>query len=191
MGRYTIDKYASLEINRASFLKTGMIVSQTPLAAAFTTSAPCENGMWVNANKAAGEIAAVSNAGQMVGIVYTAEKEYGPDVGLKNFKKVGGDYPRVGIVAIGDTFTSNCFTYATSDFTNDAAVDLALVPATLASAPLYLIPSTDGSGAPKLVKAAGLTGAKTIAQVIKKTTMPNGEAALKYVFTAVNAVGGV
>ena len=56
MARFMIDKYGVLEMNRAEYLKNGMIVSQTPLSAEFTEAAPCENGMWVDANKANGEI---------------------------------------------------------------------------------------------------------------------------------------
>ena len=188
INRFVIDNYASLEINRAAFLKTGQIVSQTPLANTFTASAPCENGMWLNANISEGEIDVVSNVGQVVGIAYTSEKEYGPEVGLKHFSKKAGDYPRIGIVSVGDTFTGNCFVYDTTDFANDAAVVTAL--GALATTPLYLIPAAT-YGEPKLVKAAGLTGAKTIAQVVKKTTVPNGTLGVKYVFTAVNPVGGV
>ena len=67
--------YATLELNQVAFPKTGMVVSQTPLGEEFTIDAPCENGMWVVADKAAGAInspaAATDNP---IGIVYTAEK---------------------------------------------------------------------------------------------------------------------
>ena len=91
--------YASLELNQVAFPKTGMVVSQTPLGEAFTADAPCENGMWVVADKAAGEITApVAATDKPIGIVYTTEKEY--DIfhyGLQTFgRKIGGDYPRVG-----------------------------------------------------------------------------------------------
>ena len=54
--------YASLELNQVAFPKTGMVVSQTPLGAAFTRENPCENGMWLVADKAAGVLNAPAAA---------------------------------------------------------------------------------------------------------------------------------
>ena len=99
MMRYKVDKYASLEMNYAEYLATGNIVSQIPLGEEFTAEAPCENGMWVCADRARKTIAPITGAEDMIGIVYTAEKEYNPwEIGLKNFRKVAGDYPRRGRV---------------------------------------------------------------------------------------------
>ena len=36
MAKFPVKQYAQLEINRAAFLKTGMIGSQLPLSAEFT-----------------------------------------------------------------------------------------------------------------------------------------------------------
>ena len=77
MKRFPCEQYATLELNQVAFPKTGMVVSQTPLGDAFTKDAPCENGMWVVADKAVGKINApdaVTDA--PIGIVYTTEKEY-------------------------------------------------------------------------------------------------------------------
>ena len=76
MARFMIDKYGVLEMQRAEYLKTGMIVSQTPLSAEFTADKPCENGMWVDANKANGEIKLVNDDTAIYGIVYTTEKDF-------------------------------------------------------------------------------------------------------------------
>ncbi len=180
MNRFACEKYASLEINRAGFLKTGMVVSQTPLSNAFTSNAPCENGMWVDADKANGEIRPLSNnaaANTLVGIVYTSEKEYNPwELGLKNFgRKIEGDYPRVGILGIGDTFTTNCLQYDTTEFANQAALEASL--ANLATVPHY-VTGVNSSPVPKItlnVPAAGVYGS-----VIKYYTVPNGEKGVKY-----------
>ena len=77
MAKFPVKKYAALEMNRARYLAQGNVVSQTPLAAEFTEENPCENGMWVCANKANGEIRTLKEEGEMVGIVYTTEKEWG------------------------------------------------------------------------------------------------------------------
>ena len=78
MNRFKVAKYASLEMNFAEYLATGNIVSQIPLGEEFTENAPCENGMWVCANRAQKAIAAPAAVTDMIAIVYTAEKEYNP-----------------------------------------------------------------------------------------------------------------
>lgn len=176
MMRYKVDKYASLEMNYAEYLATGNIVSQIPLGEEFTAEAPCENGMWVCADRARKTIASITGAEDMIGIVYTAEKEYNPwEIGLKNFRKVAGDYPRVGVLSKGDTFTSNCFQYDSGEFADQTAVDEALKA--LATTPLYLAPVI-GSAVPKLTATKPATGA--YATVVKFYTVPNGEPGIKY-----------
>ena len=174
MAKFPVKKYAALEMNRARYLAQGNVVSQTPLAAEFTEENPCENGMWVCANKANGEIRTLKEEGEMVGIVYTTEKEWGRyEYGLNLHHDVAGDYPRVGIIDLGDTFTSNCFDMG--DFGNVEAVEAAMKA--LNETPLYVVPVVD-NGRPKLTASIPVSGA--YAQVIKYTTMPNGEKAIKY-----------
>ena len=184
-NRFPVEQYATLELNQVAFPKTGMVVSQTPLGAAFTKDAPCENGMWVVADKAAGAINAPAAAtDKPIGIVYTAEKEY--DIfhyGLKTFgRKIAGDYPRVGILGIGDTVTTNCLQYSTSVFADDAALDTYL-KGDLTTAPAYvIIDVTTGAkaGVPALVKTLPQNYAGAYGRVVKYYTVPNGEKGVKY-----------
>ena len=179
MAKFPVKKYATLEMNRARYLAQGNVVSQTPLAAEFTEEAPCENGMWVCANKANGEIRTLKAEGEMVGIVYTTEKEWGRyEYGLNKHADVAGAYPRVGIIDIGDTFTSNCFDMG--DFNDVKAFEAAMK--TLGTTPLYVVPQV-GNGRPKVTAAVPTSGA--YAQVVKYTTAPNGEKAIKYVVVRV------
>ena len=185
MNRFPCEQYASLELNQVAFPKTGMVVSQTPLGEKFTTDSSvtgaygvCENGMWVVADKAAGVIdapAAVDS--KPIGIVYTTEKEY--DIfhyGLKTFgRKVAGDYPRVGLLGIGDTVTTNCLQYNTSNFADDEALEAALKD--IATTPLYVGISA-GSPVPEILKAAPGTG--IYGKIVKYYTVPNGEKGVKY-----------
>jgi hypothetical protein len=176
--------YASLELNQVAFPKTGMVVSQTPLGAAFTRKDPCENGMWVVADKAAGAInppAAATDA--PIGIVYTTEKEYDREhYGLQRFgRKIAGDYPRVGLFGIGDTVTTNCLQYdeaATGDnaFANFAALEAAL-NALDATHPLY-VGIAAGSAVPQILKAAPESG--IYGKIVKYYTIPNGGKGVKY-----------
>lgn len=176
MAKFPVEKYASLEMNRAAYLKNGEVVSQLPLASAFTAAAPCENGMWVDADKAHGEIKLPVATTVVYGIVYTTEKEYNDGIGgLKNFKQIAGQYPRVGIMHKGDTFTTNCAQYDTSEFDDMDALEEAL--AAIATTPLYVAPVAN-SGRPKITATKPSSG--FYGTVIKEFTMPNGEPAIKY-----------
>jgi len=176
--------YATLELNQVAFPKTGMVVSQTPLSQDFTLSAPCENGMWVVGDKAAGVIAAPAAAtDKPIGIVYTTEKEY--DIfhyGLQTFgRKIAGDYPRVGLLGVGDTVTTNCLQYDESDFANEAALFAALDA--IDTTPLYVVPGVAATtnvekAVPQIVKTKPQSG--IYAKVVKFYTVPNGEPGVKY-----------
>ena len=172
MAKFPVSKYPQLEINRAAFLKNGEIVSQLPLSADFSEENLCFNGMWVDANKANGEVRPAAEVTAMYGIVYTAEKEPHQLVhGMKHFAQKEGDYPRVGIMQRGDTFTSNCF-----DMGEYESAD-AIKEALEAGEAMFIIPVA-GSAMPALAKAAPANG--LYGQVIKYYTMPNGEPAIKY-----------
>ena len=179
MKRFPCENYASLELNQVAFPKTGMVVSQVPLGTAFTEDAPCENGMWVVADKAAGAINAPAAAtDKPIGIVYTAEKEYN-DIrtwGLKSFgRKIAGDYPRVGILGLGDTVTTNCLQYNDTTYTTFAALEAVLKAA--ATTPVYVAPVA-GSAVPQLTASKPASG--IYGKVVKYYTMPNGEKGVKY-----------
>lgn len=183
MARFKIDKYGVLEMQRAEYLKTGMIVSQSPLSDEFTEAAPCENGMWVDANKANGEIRLVSDATKMYGIVYTTEKDYtGWRPALKHFRQVAGEYPRVGLLNVGDTFTTNTFNYEfTTETTAEQWQELKDAFAE-GENPLYVIP-TVGEGAPTVTATEPAEG--PYAQVVKLYTVPAGTPGIKYVMVRV------
>jgi len=181
--------YASLELNQVAFPKTGMVVSQTPLGTAFTKAAPCENGMWVVGDKAAGVINPPANATDApIGIVYTTEKEYDREhYGLQRFgRKIAGDYPRVGLFGIGDTVTTNCLQYSTDNFANEAALLNALkADLTKAATALYVVPGVNSDLAdasakavPEIVKSAPQSG--IYGRITKFYTIPNGGIGVKY-----------
>ena len=170
--------YASLELNQVAFPKTGMVVSQTPLGNAFTKAAPCENGMWVVADKAAGAINPPAAATDSpIGIVYTTEKEYDREhYGLQRFgRKIAGDYPRVGIFGLGDTVTTNCLQYDDTEFATEKALWDALEA--IDTTPLY-VGVVAGSAVPKLTKTKPASG--VYAKVVKYYTVPNGGKGVKY-----------
>ena len=178
LTRFPREQYASLELNQVAFPQNTLVVSQTPLGNEYTAAAPCENGMWVLADKSRGyigSIAAVTD--KPLGIVYTAEKEYDYDhYGLKTFgRKIKGDYPRVGILSVGDTVTTNCLQYDDTEFATVDALYAAL--AAWETKAVYVVPVA-GSSVPKLTWAKPNSGA--YAKVTKFYTVPNGEKGVKY-----------
>ena len=185
--------YASLELNQVAFPKTGMVVSQTPLGEAFTKATPCENGMWVVGDKAAGAINPPTAATSApIGIVYTTEKEYDMmHYGLQRFgRKVKGDYPRVGLLGVGDTVTTNCLQYDEDVFaaTNDKTAEEVLLDALndLDENPLYVAIKAVGNNetvsaanaVPQIVKSAPQAG--IYGKIVKFYTIPNGGLGVKY-----------
>ena len=181
MARFMIDKYGVLEMQRAEYLKTGMIVSQSPLSDEFTEAKPCENGMWVDANKANGAVKLISDETEIYGIVYTTEKDFtGWRPALKHFCQVGGDYPRVGILNVGDTFTTNTFSY---DFAAETVAEQwQELKDAFAAGPLYVKPVV-GEGAPMVTAEKPAEG--PYAQVVKLYTVPAGTPGIKYVMQRV------
>lgn len=177
LKRFPCEKYASLELNQVEFPRQGMVVSQTPLGEEFTTEAPCENGMWVCADKSKGFIGSVEKVTEIMGIVYTTEKEYDSmHYGLKHFgRKVKGDYPRVGIFSKGDTVTTNCLQYDDGEYSDEEALFAAL--AEYATTPVYVVPVV-GSPVPQLTATEPTEG--TYGKVCKFYTVPNGERGVKY-----------
>lgn len=195
LKRFPLEQYATLELNQVAFPKTGMVVSQTPLGEKFTTDISvtgaygvCENGMWVVADKSKGYLDAPAAAtSKPIGIVYTAEKEYdNAHYGLKTFgRKVAGDYPRVGILGLGDTVTTNCLQYDDTEFkavtttgSEKTSVE-ALFEALEAweTTPVYVV-AVAGSPVPKLTNNTPASG--TYGKVTKFYTVPNGERGVKY-----------
>ena len=196
--RFPLEQYATLELNQVAFPQTGMVVSQTPLGPKFVEGGSgnygvCENGMWVLADKSKGVIdAAAAVTDTPIGIVYTAEKEY--DIfhyGLKTFgRKVAGDYPRVGILGLGDTVTTNCLQYDDTEFaavtttgsekTSEQALYEALED--IANTPMYVI-LVAGSPVPQLTNTLPNGYAGPVGKVTKFYTVPNGEKGVKYQIT--------
>ena len=180
MKRFPLEMYASLELNHVEFARTGNLIAQTPLGEEYTKDAPCENGMWVCADRSKGVVASIEDVNEPIGVVYTAEKEYDMyHYGLKYFgRKVAGDYPRVGILEKGDTMTSNCLQYDDGEFATEEALFEALKA--WKDAPVYVVPVV-GSSVPKLTATKPEEG--TFGKVCKFYTMPNDEPGVKYQIT--------
>ena len=131
-----------------------------------------------------------------IGIVYTTEKEYDMmHYGLQRFgRKIAGDYPRVGLLGVGDTVTTNCLQYDDTVFEavtttgSEKTSEEVLLDALKAidTTPLYVAikavgnneTATANNAVPQIVKSAPQTG--IYGKIVKFYTIPNGGLGVKY-----------
>lgn len=173
MARMTISGYGQVELNNVAFRRDGRIEAQCALDTTDFASVPAENGMILRVKKADHKIcfADASAANQLYALNYSTEHMYDErKPGLKNFKleAVNDFLPRVGYLAAGDLWTTNCV-----DLGSYASVGA--VASALASGAVYAAVGTQG--AVVLDSAAPSVG--PVIQVIKKTTMPDGQDAFQ------------
>ena len=187
MARMVIDGFGQVELNNVAFRRDGRIEAQCALdTTAFTDQVPCENGMILRVKKAEHKItfADASAANQLYALNYTTEHMYDErKPGLKNFSlsgtkgEKGLDFmPRVGYLAVGDLWTTNCVDfgdYAASS--NNEAGRLAAVESALGSGPVYAAVGTEGA----VAFASEAPSVGPVIQVIKRTTMPDGQPAFQ------------
>lgn len=174
MARMVIDGFGQVELNNVAFRRDGRIEAQCALdTTAFTSNVPCENGMILRVKKAEHKItfADASAENQLYALNYTTEHMYDERrPGLKNFslsaqKNAKGQdfYPRVGYLAAGDLWTTNCVDLGTY-------ADASAVASALASGDVFAAVGTQGA----VVLGSAAPSVGPVIQVIKKTTMPDG-----------------
>ena len=174
MARMVIDGFGQVELNNVAFRRDGRIEAQCALdTGAFTENVPCENGMILRVKKAEHKItfADASAENQLYALNYTTEHMYDERrPGLKNFslsaqKNAKGQdfYPRVGYLAAGDLWTTNCVDLG-------SYADASAVASALASGEVFAAVGTEGA----VVLGSAAPSVGPVIQVIKKTTMPDG-----------------
>ena len=163
--RLTIDGYGQLELNNVAFRRDGRIEAQLPLDEVDFATKVAENGMLLTVDRVKGCIRFYEEGDKTVALNYTTEHMYDErKPGLKNFAlKRGEFYPRLGYLAVGDKFTTNCVTLA-DGVTEDAMVGK------------YGVPSGDGT-----ILLQANAGEGLCLQAIEKTTMPDGQVAVKFI----------
>ena len=175
--RFIIDGYGQLELNNVAFRRDGRVEAQCFLDATDFASVPAENGMLLSVDKVA-RVAKFADTSLdcPIGIHYSAEHLYDSVYnGLKDFKLERGTFlPRIGYLAAGDLFTSNCFGYDSNDWANDDAIKTAA--AAVKTTPMYAGVGTGGAIQLKKTKPS----AGPVLKVVKATTMPDGQYALQF-----------
>ena len=156
--------YGQVEPNHLAGQKSGMIFAQLPVKKEITT---VQNGMFMKYDVAAGEINLNGNGEYM--LVYSEVKLYDPrethkDFALTKAQSVDGKiYPRLIGTFPGDIITTNL-------------VDMETAKGTRAKKFLQVDSDTG------ILKEASVPVAElALWQVVKETTMPDGQYALKIV----------
>lgn len=177
--RLVIDGYGQLELNNVAFRRDGRVEAQCFLDKTDFASVPAENGMLLSVDKVA-KVAkfADTDLGCPIGIHYSAEHLYDSvNDGLKDFKLERGTFlPRIGYLAVGDLFTTNCFGFDSTEYANNAAVATATTATALGTNPIYAGVGTDGV----MVISKTKPQAGPVLKVTKQTTMPDGQFALQF-----------
>ena len=180
--RLTIEGYGQVELNNAAFRRDGRIEAQcAPDTTDFNGTVYVENGMLLDVDAGARKVAFydASNTalGHQVALVYSAEHLYdAAKQGLKDFKLNGkNDFlPRLGYLAIGDKFTTNCVGYDSGEFASETALFSAMTNTTL-----YGAVSSKGAIAISSTAPTAYDGVP-ILKFVKKTTMPDGSVGIQF-----------
>ena len=183
LTRLTITGKSVLELNQVAFRRDGRIEAQLPLDSTDFAAINAEAGMLLKV--APGDAIALPTdaTDTLIALHYTTEKMYDKfNAGLNAWSLAVDTFlPRMGYLAVGDKFTTNCIAYKkgaeTGDFAaNDAAAKVLV--AACKTTPVYGVAC--GNGAIELV-ATIPTGAVTVLQVVKATTLPNGDYGVQFI----------
>lgn len=175
LQRLVIDGYGQIELNQVAWPRDGRVEAQCALDPTDFATIPAENGMLLAVDNVKRVVKLAANANLPLAINYSTEHMYDERTpGLKNFKLTKDDvYPRLGYLSVGDKFTTNCLAYDTADYASEDALKAALDA--IATTEVY--GTYCNLGAIKLTKTRPTTG--PVLRVVKKTTMPDGQLAVK------------
>ena len=176
LKRLAINGFGQVELNNVAFRRDGRIEAQCRLdEEVFSAEVPAENGMLLAVDNIARKVTFADGEDLPIALNYTTEHVYeDSQKGLKNFKLTPADgfYPRLGYLAVGDKFTTNCVCYDTTEFTTETALIEAL--GNIATTKLYGAACENGA-----IKISATKG-DACALVIAKTTMPDGQLGIKF-----------
>ena len=124
--RFTIDGYGQLELNNVAF--RSRIEAQSKLDDTDFATVPAENGMLLAVDEINRVVKFDVDGSLPIALNYSSEHMYDERAnGLKNFYLERNTFlPRLGYLSIGDSFTTNCIAYDSSEFADDAALVTAL-----------------------------------------------------------------
>ena len=182
--RMLIDGFGQIELNQVAFRRDGRIEAQCAPDVTDFAKTPIENGMILAIDNVSRTVKFADGTEDLVGLVYSAEHFYeDTKAGLKHFKlDAKNDFlPRLGYLAVGDKFTTNCLCYDEVEFTGGDSMVWHMLKAGEAE---YACGVITDIGAIQ-IKAEKPSGASLVLKVIEKTTMPDGQPAVKFQVVAV------
>lgn len=177
MARLTIDGFGQIELNNCAFRRDGRIEAQCAPDSTDFATAKVENGMLLAVDNVSRTVKFATDSSLPIAITYSAEHMYDDRAnGLKDFALNGSDdfLPRLGYLAVGDKFTTNCVSYNSSEFASDSAFISALE--SLASTALYGGAGADGA----IAVSSSAPSFGPVLKAVKKTTMPDGTLGIKF-----------
>lgn len=171
MARLEIIGYGQVELNNVAFRRDGRIEAQCKAA---ETMEIVENGMLLAVDSVNKTVAPAVDGELPVALVYSAEHLYDERaMGLRNFKlnAKGEDFlPRLGYLAKGDKFHTNCIEFEGDE---DALIEAL---ENIKEAPLY--GGVCENGAIKVSAEKPAFG--PVLEVVKKGTMPDGQLGIQF-----------
>ena len=182
LKRLIIDGFGQIELNQVAFRRDGRIEAQCALGEDFA-EVPAENGMLLAVDNIH-RIVKFPVAGEKfpIALNYTAEHMYDERTpGLKNFKlEQNSFYPRLGYLAVGDKFTTNCVCVDDGEYTDKEALIAALeadgvIYGGISEIGAIKVSATEPEEGPVLMVVRG-TGAGS---------MPDGQFGIKFQVVAV------
>ena len=174
--RLVADANGVLEKNAVTYPRTGNIMAMYPLDASV---AKAENGMLLGVNYTKGVIEYPSANSEAIMILDSAEKEYDKNVvGLDQhyLAPEHGYMPRLGKLEVNDRFTTSTVAYDSAVFADVNAIATAVEAGTA----VYGKPCEVAGykGCIELTKT--IPTGKVALKVVKVTTIPNGDAGIKF-----------
>ena len=176
--RLVIDGFGQIELNQVSFRRDGRVEAQCALDATDFASVPAENGMLLAVDRVNRTVKFPTDDSLPIALNYTTEHMYDERANaLKDFKLERGTFlPRLGFLSVGELFTTNCICMDESEFADEDALAAATTATALSTTPLY--GGISSMGAIKVSATAPTAGPVLLA--VEKTTMPDGQFALKF-----------
>lgn len=165
-----------LEKNNVEYPRTGNIMAMYPLA---EEVAKAENGMLLAVNYAAEKIEYPSATADAIMILDTAEKEYDVNVaGLDQhyITPTHGYMPRLGKLVVNDRFTTSTVVYDDAKYADNDAIAAAIEDGLVYG---KACTSEGFKGCIELTETKPTTE-KVGLKAVKFTTIPNGDAGIKF-----------
>lgn len=177
--RLVVDGYGQLELNNVAFRRDGRVEAQCALDATDFADTVAENGMLLAVDNVKRTVKFATDDSLPIALNYTSEHMYDErKVGLKDFSLSikDGFYPRLGYLAVGDKFTTNCIAYNDSEYTDETKIKEATTQTALESAPVY--GGISETGAILISATKPVVGPVLLA--VKGCTMPDGQFGIKF-----------